>query len=569
MAQQQFQLKALITAIDKLSPALNQIKRNISSFRRSIKSFGDGAVPMAVGLGAAVGLTSKAFADFEDAGVRLKGAMMGMTGAVAPEFAKINDLAMELGNRLPGNTADFQNMMTALVQQGIAPQEILSGLGQAAAYLGVQLKLAPEQAAEFAAKMRTATGTTAQDMMALMDVIQRTANLGVRSDDMLQGFSKLTPALDMMRIKGLAAGQAMAPLLAMAIRTGMQGESAGNAYRKMFTAFFDAKKLASVNKVLSGKGVALDFTNGKGEFGGVEKMFTQLQKLRDLTTAERVPILKKLFGDDAETLQIVQLMISNGMAGYDAMKQKLEAQASLQMRVEQQLGTLKSLFDAAIGNAQNLMASIGEAFSPQIKMLVERLGALSAWGQEFSRNNPELIRAILYIATGFVAIKLAALGVAGALAVMTAVMGMSIIGLAIRGLVLGAGLVIAYWEPISGFFKNLWDGITSFFVDGWKGIKYILSEMMAFIEPLLSGMRWIGQKAGGLLGGGASQASSTQAASPSLPSMTSRGQRLNGAIAVRFDNAPQGMRVSNSGTNQSGVALNPDVGYSSFALGTP
>ncbi len=50
------------------------------------------------------------------------------------------------------------------------------------------------------------------------------------------------------------------------------------------------------------------------------------------------------------------------------------------------------------------------------------------------------------------------------------VMGLAVmsnpIGLAIAGIALAAGLVIAYWEPIKGFFSGLWDGIKSLFKDG-------------------------------------------------------------------------------------------------------
>lgn len=566
----QFQLKALIVGVDKLSPLLRTIKGNVNGFKRELNSFGKDGIALAAGLGAGIGLASKAFADFEDAGLRLKSSLMGMSGAIAPEFEKINALALELGNKLPGNTADFQNMMTALVQQGITGQEILSGIGKAAAYLGVQLKLAPEQAAEFAAKMKTATSTTGADMMGLMDVIQRTANLGVRSDDMLAGFAKMTPALDMIKIKGLEAGKALAPLLAISIRSGMAGEAAGNAYRKMFQAFFDPTKMGAANGMLAKRGAKLDFTNGKGEFGGLEKMFAQLQKLRGLTTGERVPILKKLFGDDAETQQVVNDMIKNGIEGYDAMRQKMEAQASLQMRVESQLSSLKNLFDAAMGNAQNLLATVGEAFSPEIKSLVDSLGTFAAWAQDFVKANPNVIRSLVAIATAFVGIKLVALALAGTLGLVTALMSMSGIGLALRGLALAAGLIIANWEPISAFFKGLWDGIGGFFSRGVDKVKALIADVSAFMEPFLSKLNWMEDKIGAIFRSSAPAMGSSSVARGSLaPAIAAQNNRLNGAIDVRFANAPQGMRVTGVQSMQSGVALNPDVGYNSFAMGTP
>ena len=41
---------------------------------------------------------------------------------------------------------------------------------------------------------------------------------------------------------------------------------------------------------------------------------------------------------------------------------------------------------------------------------------------------------------------------------------------------------------------------------------------------------------------------------------------VNGALDIRFENAPAGMRIGSGKTNHPGLALNPDVGYSSNAL---
>ncbi len=84
-------------------------------------------------------------------------------------------------------------MMTMLRRQGMSAQVILGGLGESAAYLGVQLQMAPTDAAEFAAKLQDATQTTEKDMMSLMDVIQRGYYAGVDPGNMLQGFSKSAP----------------------------------------------------------------------------------------------------------------------------------------------------------------------------------------------------------------------------------------------------------------------------------------------------------------------------------------------------------------------------------------
>lgn len=53
--------------------------------------------------------------------------------------------------------------------------------------------------------------------------------------------------------------------------------------------------------------------------------------------------------------------------------------------------------------------------------------------------------------------------------------------------------------------------------------------------------------------------------SPAI-AMAAAGKPLTGEIKVSFDNAPPGMRVSQGQTNQQGVALNPTVGYRSMAV---
>lgn len=70
------------------------------------------------------------------------------------------------------------------------------------------------------------------------------------------------------------------------------------------------------------------------------------------------------------------------------------------------------------------------------------------------------------------------------------------------------------------------------------------------------------------LGGGSVNVTQQQAAGSVLRSMPGQQSRTNvqGELAVRFENAPAGMRVSQGKTNQPGLALNPDVGYSSNSL---
>jgi len=366
----------------------------------------NGAAGLGVGYAASRPLAKivGAFAPNEDSATQLKVSMMDNTGKVAEDYQKITDLATQLGDRLPGSTADFQNMMTMLRRQGISAQSILGGTGEAAAYLGVQLKMPAEEAAEFAAKMQDATQTTEKDMMSLMDTIQRGVYAGVEPGNMLQGFSKIAPVMNTIKKSGIDAAKELAPLLIMMDQAGMEGSSAGNAFRKIFQAGLNKDKVGKANDLAksTGKGVSFKFTDDDGNFAGLENLYAQVEKLKAFNDEDRTAITKELFGDDAETMIVLDTMRTKGIAGYQEVLAKLQIQADLRQRVNEQLRTLTNVMDAAEGSFTNALAEFGDAIAPELKELIDSLGAMAnkvgAWAQENPKLAGGLVKVVALVA---------------------------------------------------------------------------------------------------------------------------------------------------------------------------
>lgn len=361
----------------------------------------NGAAGLGVGYAASrpIAKAVGAFAPNEDSATQLKVSMMDNTGKVAEDFQKITDLATKLGDRLPGTTADFQNMMTMLRRQGISAQSILGGTGEAAAYLGVQLKMPAEEAAEFAAKMQDATQTSEKDMMSLMDTIQRGVYAGVDPGNMLQGFSKIAPVMDTIKKSGLDAAKELAPLLIMMDQQSMEGGAAGNAFRKIFQAGLNKDKVGKANDLAksTGKGVSFKFTDDDGNFAGLENLYAQVEKLKAFNDEDRTTITKELFGDDAETMTTLNTMMNKGLAGYQEVQQKLQTQATLRMRVNEQLGTLTNVMEAAEGSFTNAMAEFVAAVAPELKELINTLGEVANNVGAWARENPKLAGALVKV----------------------------------------------------------------------------------------------------------------------------------------------------------------------------
>jgi len=499
----EFELKALITGVDRLSPALGRMQKNLRRFRKDAEEAGRGGVAMAGGLAAGLTGSLVAFAKQEDAATGLKVAMMDDSGAVSSDFGKINKLAVGLGNKLPGTTADFQNMMQMLVRQGIPAQNILNGVGEASAYLAVQLKKTPEAAAEFAAKMQDATRTTSEDMMGLFDTIQKAFYLGVDDTNMLSFFTNVSSVTKMVSKDGLTAARALSPIAVMMDQMGTQGETAGNAIRKIFQAGFDTKKMKAANKLLGRKGIKLDFTDGKGEFGGIENLFKQLKKLQSLSTLNRTRIIKEIFGDDGDTLSVLNALIDKGKSGYDEIQSKMNKQADLNKRVNAQLGTLTNLWDSMTGTAVNGLAAIGGAFAGDAKKLVGWLGDMSQRFSEFAEKNPKVIRGAFGIAAGFVGMKLGLLGINFALGILGRGLKLSPMGIFLRLAAIGIGLLISNWDKFGPVVEEVWtkiDGLAGA-LGGMNGIITGIGGLMAgaFTLQVIGSLTTATAKAGGLL----------------------------------------------------------------------
>lgn len=509
--------KDLKTKLEKVNGTLEKQKKILEARNKAaaLKArLGDAATRSATMMYTARGIADTtrnvlaapvaAYAQSETASTDLRAAMMDSSGKVGADYQRIDELATRLGDKLPGTTADFKNLMTMLMRQGISAKAVLGGTGEAAALLAVQLKKTPEEAAEMAAKLQDATRGTEKEMEAIMDQVQRLYYAGTDSNNILGAFTSLSPALDTLKIKGKAAMEQMSPLIGMLDQAGLSGEKSGNALRKVFTRMMNTAK---VGKAAKAAGIQLDFTNGKGEFGGFENMYKQLAKLKSLSTEKRLKLLQSIFGDDSETLQALNTMIEKGKEGYDQFSKKLEAQASLRQRVNDQLGTLANLWDAASGTFTNFLAKMGESVAPQLKELTKWIGGINEKLSDWAAKNPQTAAAIMKTAAVIGIVLTAVVGLGAALSAVLVPIALSkfaffslfggmgkaaggVLGLAGTLLKLGGALaafgakalVFLATNPFGWailavgalvmLWRN-WDTVKSALISGWEWVKKV------------------------------------------------------------------------------------------------
>ena len=514
-------MKLQMDHLDALKRKQDSLAKARAAYDKTQSLAGSVAVSGAASLGAGYAASRpvvsaiKAFAPNEDSATQLKVSMMDDTGKVSADFQKITDLATKLGDRLPGTTADFQNMMTMLRRQGISAQSILGGTGEAAAYLGVQMKMEATEAAEFAAKMQDATRTTEKDMMGLMDTIQRGFYAGMEPSNMIQGFSKISPVMDVIKKSGIDAAKELAPLLIMMDQASMDGSSAGNAFRKIFQAGLNQDKVDKANSIAAGanKGVSLKFTDDKGNFAGLENLYAQVEKLKVLNDTDRTAVISKLFGDDAETMTTLNTMMNKGLTGYQEIQEKLRVQADLRTRVNEQLGTLTNVMEAAEGSFTNAMAEFGAAVAPDLKDLINTAGEIANRVGTWARENPKLAAGLVKVVAAVAAAAL----VFGTLALTMASMlgpfavlryGMALFGIrlgSIKAQLIGTRIAAASAGTEVGRMGRIWKTVTASRAAG---------GMMSVIPTLVSSARIAAVSVLPMLGGAISAVGAAILATP-------------------------------------------------------
>ncbi len=656
-----FQLKALITGVDKLSPALSGIRKNIAGFRKALKADGLGdlsfrdviqggalAAPVVAATGAAI--------DFESAMADVRKVVDFDT---PEQFKEMGDEILGMSKRLPMAAKDIAAITAAGGQAGIARGE-LPRFTEDAVKMGVAFDQSADQAGDMMAKWRTAFKLGQDQVVALADQINYLGNTGpANARQISEIVTRIGP---LGEVAGLAAGQIAAmgatlagmgvgeEIAATGMKNFMLALTAGTSATKEQQATFKALRLDS-------KQLATDMQ--KDAEGTVMRVLTAIRKV---DKDKQAAVLDGLFGK--ESIGAIAPLLTN----MDLLRQNFrkvgDATAyagSMSKEYEARAATTANGLQLMRNRVTAVGIAVGNILLPPLNDFLAFAGPLVDQMSDFATANPEVIKGVLGVAVGLGVLKLAVVGVTAAMRVFNAVTGLSPIGIAVRVIAAAAGLLIANWSAVAPFFASVWAGIkgaaetawgwirsalnftpvglivnnwgplTEFFgalwdtvraltAVAWDGVKALIlsytplgwivsnwepivdwfrglwDRVRPYIEPLVSGAQWIGQKVGAFFGGGGGgggaaqdnggqpdrrrQAAGVTGAvggglragtralrdwSSSLSAQAVQTQQLRGDMVVRFEGAPPGTRVDPGTSNQPGLTITPRVGYRSLA----
>jgi hypothetical protein len=296
----------------------------------------------------------------------------------------------------------------------------------------------------------------------------------------------------------------VAPLVALLTQAGIQADEAGTGVKTMIMEF--AKS---------------------GKFTTIENMVKDLEKMKKLDPVKLLGTFEKAFGKEHASKALI---VAAG--GYDELAKKMANMASMDQKINNQLGGLTAIFDAMTGTIQNAGAALGMVYAPELKAAAQWVNVSADAIRGWIGENGPAIKIAIEVAAGVVGMKLAFLAAAGAMGVLNTVMKANPWMALVQGLLIAAPLIYSNFDKIVDYVS-----------DGMLKIEKTLTSIKDFFSFNL----FDGNSGGGMR-------------PPGYTKNIVGSNKVSGGIDVNFNNAPSGMRVAPAHT-KGPVSVTPNVGY--------
>ncbi|WP_443700646.1 phage tail tape measure protein [Pseudomonas sp.] len=470
-----FQLKALITGVDKLSPTLAGIRKNVAGFRKQLNSSGLGnigfkdvlqggafAAPFIAGAKAAV--------EFESAMADVKKVVNFDSPA---QFQQMSKDVLDLSEQLPMAANGIAAIVAAGGQASI-PREELKAFAVDAVKMGIAFDQTAEQSGEMMAKWRTSFKLTQPEVVALADKINYLSNTGPATAQQVSDI--VTRIGPLGAIAGLASGQ-IAAMGATLAGVGVPSEVAATGMKNFMLALTKGGS-ATKQQVQAFKSLRLDVKQvargmQKDAQGTIENV---LARIAQVAPEKQAGLLTQLFG--TESVSAIAPMLTN----LDLLKKNFRSVGDVAQytgSMEQEYASRSATTANAIQLLQNrvtrLGVEVGNVLLPPLNDVLAIIGPLVSQLAALAAANPAVIKGVIGAALAYGVLRLAVVASTAAMALFDGVTKKSIVGLVIRGIALAAGLLIANWSTVAPYFQQIWEKIKGPTLAAWELFKTFVS----------------------------------------------------------------------------------------------
>lgn len=445
-----FELKAIITAVDKLSGPLKGMSRQLKGFQKEFTSLtlGAGAAGTAI-LGSIAGMAKEAMG-LENHMADARKAIHELHDPKA--FQDMTDQIVDMSTRLPMAAEGIAEIVAEAGNAGI-PFNELTTFAEDATKAAVGFGMTAEEAGHQLAVWRTAFKLTQPEVMKLSDQMNYLSMIGPTTEKQIGAV--VTTVGNLATTAGVTTSD-LAAIAATITGVGVNADVAGTGVQNFMLALTNANTTRA-QAVLKSIGLT-----SKQVAVGMQKdsrgmMLQVLEGLSKVSPEKRAKGLEWLFGREsikaiAPLLTNLDQLKKNFNAVSDSTKYAGATQKEYDSRVnttEKQLQILKNQFMAAA-------ITIGNDFLPLIVQATKAIAPYAKQLVTFVRNNPELVKSVAKFGVALAGVAVAMGGVSRAVKLMNFALNMTPAKALIGLLVWGAYEIIQHWDEIGPVFKDAW-----------------------------------------------------------------------------------------------------------------
>jgi len=466
-----FQLKALITGVDKLSPTLAGIRKNVAGFRKQMNSSGLGnigfkdlvqggafAAPFIAG--------AKAAMEFETAMADVRKVV---TFETPKQFEQMGQDVLDMSERLPMAATGIAAIVAAGGQAGFAAGE-LKQFAEDAVKMGIAFDQTAEQSGDMMAKWRTSFKLTQPEVVALADKINYLSNVGPSSAAQISDI--VTRIGPLGAIAGLASGQ-IAAMGATLAGVGVPSEVAATGMKNFMLALTKGGA-ATKQQAQAFKSLRLDVKQvaksmQKDAQGTIEDV---LERIAKVDPAKQAGLLTELFG--TESVSAIAPLLTN----LDLLKKSFDAvgaggkfAGSMETEFAARSKTTANSMQLLTNKVTRLGVEVGAALLPPFNEFMTLVGPLVSGLSSLVAAHPGLIKGVLGAALAYGVLRVAVTASIFAMRLFDGVAKKSVVGLIVQGIALAAGLLIANWSTVAPYFQRVWQLIQGPVLAAWGLMK--------------------------------------------------------------------------------------------------
>src|SRR5476649_1441789 len=481
-----FQLKAIITGVNRLSPTLTTMQKDLRKFKKEFKSIMQGMATAGAAITAAFVAPINQAIEFESAMADVKKVVNFDNPG---QFKQMAEDVLDLSTQLPMAANGIAQIYAAGGQSGIARGE-LKEFATDAIKMVVAFDQTADESGQMMAQWRTGFKKSQGEVRELADQINYLGNTGPVNSKKIYDIVTRIGALG--GVAGLSTGSISA--LGATVAVTAEPEIAATGIKNMMLALTKGARATPSQKAgfkflkLDPKQLAKDMQKD-----AQKAILDVMSRLSKVDKTKQTPLLDAIFG--SESITAIAPMLTNIELLRANLKKVNDQQLysnSMQQEYASRAGTTANGLQLLKNGVTGASIAIGDAFTPEIKDAAKQMNPLLGQLRQFLKQNPELIKTTFKLGVYLAGVAVSITAVTNAIKFMGFVTKMSPLG-RMMTLLIGAGaLIVANWDTVGPVFKGIWDKIQPLVdqVGGWQSLLETLSQFVAvwFLQRFLTGM---------------------------------------------------------------------------------